>query len=57
MIVDAQVNVEIIAVEGNRLVVKVVKQPDADEAKSGEESTTSDDKIADESLDFEVPES
>ncbi|EDL61379.1 NfeD family protein [Gimesia maris] len=57
MIVDAQVNVEIIAVEGNRLVVKVVKQPDTDEAKSGEESTTSDDKIADESLDFEVPES
>lgn len=57
MIVDAQVNVEIIAVEGSRLVVKVVKQPDADESKSDKESTASDGRMADESLDFEVPES
>ncbi|QDT93926.1 NfeD family protein [Gimesia algae] len=57
MIVDSQVDVEIIAVEGTRLVVKVVKQPVVDETKSGDESAASDKSMADESLDFEVPDS
>ncbi|WP_417385244.1 NfeD family protein [Gimesia sp.] len=56
MIVDAQVDVEIIAVEGTRLVVKVVKPPVVDETKSGEKSAASDERAGDESFDFEVPE-
>lgn len=56
MIVDSQVDVEIIAVEGTRLVVKVVKQPVADETRSEEGSTATDESTVDESLDFDVPE-
>lgn len=56
MIVDSQVDVEVIAVEGSRLVVKVVKPPAADESKPAEEAADSDQRRTDDSLDFEVPE-
>ncbi|MCA9014867.1 MAG: hypothetical protein KDA77_05995 [Planctomycetaceae bacterium] len=56
MIIDAQTEVEVIAVEGTRLVVKVKKQPRA-ETKSPESNTSqSGDAVAGETLDFEIPE-
>lgn len=57
MIVDPQVDVEIIAVEGTRLVVKIAKPAAKPPEESETEGTTQGDSVADGSLDFEVPES
>jgi hypothetical protein len=56
MIVDSQVDVEIIAVEGTRLVVKVVKTPAPEPPGEDETPASSGDSVTDGSLDFEVPE-
>lgn len=56
MIVDPQVDVEIIAVEGTRVVVKVVKTPVKEAPPSDEAASGPSDSVADGSLDFEVPE-
>ena len=55
MIIESQVDVEIIAVEGTRLVVKMLKQPSAGESKSRPKKSQFSDSVADDSLDFEIP--
>ncbi|QDV21092.1 hypothetical protein Pan153_57740 [Gimesia panareensis] len=56
MIVDPQVDVEIIAVEGTRLVVKVVKPTVKETPETDQETSSPDGPLADGALDFEVPE-
>lgn len=55
MIIDAQVDVEIISVEGARLVVKVVKPTPENIANSDSTGTQLGETVADDSLDFQVP--
>lgn len=57
MIIESEVDVEVIAVEGTRLVVKIVKQPPAGELKSDSEKTQLSDSVSGDLLDFEIPES
>lgn len=57
MIIDPQVDVEIIAVEGARLVVKVAKQTPTETSQSDSEKPAFGDPVANDTLDFEVPES
>ncbi len=57
MVIESQVEVEVIAVEGARLVVKVVKQVPAEGSKSDSETTQLSDSTTDDRLDFEIPES
>ncbi len=57
MIIESEVDVEVIAVEGTRLVVKIVKQPPAGELKSDSEKTQHSDAVTDDLIDFEIPES
>lgn len=56
MIIESDEDVEVIAVEGTRLVVKVIKVSDED-SKADSEMAQSSDLQSDESLDFEIPES
>ncbi len=56
MIIESDEDVEVIAVEGTRLVVKVIKVSDED-SKADSEIAQSSDSQSDESLDFEIPES
>lgn len=56
MIIESDEDVEVIAVEGTRLVVKVIKASDED-SKADSEIAQSSDSQSDESLDFEIPES
>lgn len=55
MIIDAQVEVDVIAVEGARLVVKAVK-PASDKISNSDSSDSQvGDTVADDSLDFQIP--
>lgn len=56
MIIESQVDVEIIAVEGTRLVVKMLKQPSAGGAKTDSKQSSFGESVADDVLDFEIPE-
>ena len=56
MIIDPRVDVEIIAVEGTRLVVKMIKKPVKESSDTEEKSAPKRESLADGSLDFEVPE-
>lgn len=56
MIIESNEDVEVIAVEGTRLVVKVIKVSDED-SKADSELAQRSDSQSDDSLDFEIPES
>lgn len=56
MIIEAQTEVEVIAVEGTRLVVKVKKQPMAEKETPEPKTSQTGDTIAGDALDFEIPE-
>ncbi|QDT45330.1 hypothetical protein Pan241w_54500 [Gimesia alba] len=56
MIIEAQTDVKVIAVEGTRLVVKVKKQPTAEKEFPEQKTSQSGDTIAGDALDFEIPE-
>lgn len=56
MIIDAQTEVEVVAVEGARLVVKVKKQQAADKNAPESKAPQTGNAIADDTLDFEIPE-
>jgi len=57
MIIESQVDVEVIAVEGARLVVKTIKQAPDGEAAADSETAQVSDSTPDDPLDFEIPES
>lgn len=57
MIIETHVDVEVIAVEGTRLIVKMIKQVPAAESKADTEIAQSTDSKSDSTLDFEIPES
>jgi len=57
MIIESHEDVEVIAVEGTRLVVKMIKQAPAEESKTDSEIAQSTDSKSDKTLDFEIPES
>lgn len=56
MIIDAQTDVEVIAVEGARLVVKVKKQQPAEKIAPVSDVSQTGNAIVDDALDFEIPE-
>ncbi len=56
MIIETQTDVEVIAVEGARLVVKVKKQPTAEKKSPEPETSQTGEPVAGDTLDFEIPE-
>lgn len=55
MIIDPQVDVEVVAVEGARLVVKIAQKSSENESTSDSTGSQSGETVAGDSLDFQVP--